>query len=197
MVNECPKCGYVRQPDDIGPDYECPSCGIVYEKFIAAQDVPPLEYASEPRRMGWLVWVAGVALVLLVAVTALRGSSDSGQYGADGSALSDSARPGKVTDETFYAAVTHAEGYVLVDFWAPWCGPCRRMGPELDKLAQEYEGRMRVLKLNVDDNRTTAENFNIRSIPMLILFLDGKAVEHYRGFTPAAELSRRLGKHVQ
>lgn len=98
----------------------------------------------------------------------------------------------EVKDSTFEEEVLKAAEPVLVDFWAEWCGPCRMMAPVLEQIAQTYSGRMKVAKLNVDENPASAGAYGIMSIPTLILFKDGEAVERFVGFRPKLELERLI-----
>jgi thioredoxin len=90
----------------------------------------------------------------------------------------------QVTDATFAAEVEQASGLVLVDFWAPWCGPCHAVAPVLERLAADYQGRVKVVKLDTDANQATAVRYNIRSIPAMLLFKDGKPVDMVIGADP-------------
>ncbi len=102
-----------------------------------------------------------------------------------------------VTDETFEAEVLKAEGPVLVDFWAPWCGPCRVVGPVLERVANAYAGRVSVAKVNVDDSPRVAEALGIRSIPTIALFIGGEAVDGVMGAVPQPVFHEMLDKHLK
>jgi thioredoxin 1 len=97
-----------------------------------------------------------------------------------------------VTDATFQAEVIESETPVLVDFWAPWCGPCRVVAPVLEEIAQERGEALRIVKLNVDENQQTAANFEVLSIPTLILFKGGQPVKKVIGAYPKKKLEAEL-----
>ncbi len=101
-----------------------------------------------------------------------------------------------VTDASFDHEVLQSDVPVLVDFWAEWCGPCRMVGPIVDALASEYQGKVKVVKLNVDDNPETANGFGIRSIPTLMVFEAGAARERTVGLQPKARLAQLLEPYV-
>lgn len=96
----------------------------------------------------------------------------------------------EVTDATFDEQVARSEGVTVVDFWAPWCGPCRMVGPVIEELAGEYEGKVRFAKLNVDDSPATAGAFGIRSIPTIGFFRDGEPVGGVVGAYPKEALQQ-------
>ena len=98
----------------------------------------------------------------------------------------------EVTDNNFQAEVLEAETPVLVDFWAPWCGPCRMVAPVLEQLAGERDGSLKVVKLNVDDNQQTAARFEVLSIPTLILFKHGQVAAKVIGAMPKKRLEQEL-----
>ncbi len=104
------------------------------------------------------------------------------------------AKTVELTDSNF-ASETDS-GLVLVDFWAPWCGPCRMVGPVIEELAGDYAGKVKVGKLNVDDNLRVAQEFRVMSIPTVMLFKDGRPIEVMIGAQSKANYQARLNKHV-
>jgi thioredoxin 2 len=106
--------------------------------------------------------------------------------------LGAAAAPIVVSDATFADDVERSPLPVLLDLWAPWCGPCRMVGPTVDQLAVELAGRVRVAKMNVDDNPATSARFGVRSIPTLLVFKDGREVDRIVGVQPKAAIAARL-----
>ncbi len=100
----------------------------------------------------------------------------------------------ELRDSTFESEVIESETPVLVDFWAPWCGPCRMLAPVVEEIATSYTGRLKVGKVNVDDNQEITMKYGIRSIPTLILFKNGKAVDQVIGAVPKSEIERMVKK---
>ncbi|MBK9170910.1 MAG: thioredoxin [Bryobacterales bacterium] len=100
------------------------------------------------------------------------------------------------TDSGFDQDVLNAEVPVLVDFWAEWCGPCRQLGPTVDVIANEYTGKVKVGKLNVDENGQTAMRYNVRGIPTLLLFKGGQVVDQRVGLVGKADLQKMLDSQI-
>ncbi|MCZ6634084.1 MAG: thioredoxin [bacterium] len=106
--------------------------------------------------------------------------------------MKDVGSPIELTDDNFQHEVVDSDVPVLVDFWASWCGPCRMVAPIVEELAQEYEGRVKVAKLDVDTAQKTAGEFGIRSIPTLLIFKDGKVADQVVGAVPKKHLEEKL-----
>ncbi|KGF71468.1 thioredoxin [Neosynechococcus sphagnicola sy1] len=102
----------------------------------------------------------------------------------------------QVTDSTFKQEVLESEIPVLVDFWAPWCGPCRMVAPVVDEIAQQYDGQVKVVKVNTDDNPSVASQYGIRSIPTLMIFKGGQRVDMVVGAVPKSTLASTLEKYL-
>lgn len=102
----------------------------------------------------------------------------------------------QITDSNFNELVNKENTVAMVDFWAEWCGPCRMIGPSVEELSKEYEGKAVIGKLNVDDNPNIASSFGIRSIPTILFFKNGKVVDKQVGVVPKAELERKLKAHL-
>jgi thioredoxin 1 len=101
-----------------------------------------------------------------------------------------------VTDDSFASEVEKHSGVAVVDFWATWCGPCRMIAPILDQLSEEYAGRVKITKLDVDANQKTAMRFQVRSIPTLLFFKDGKLVDQVIGAVPKTALAAKFDQHT-
>ncbi|MBW1708485.1 MAG: thioredoxin TrxC [Deltaproteobacteria bacterium] len=102
------------------------------------------------------------------------------------------SNPVEISDTTFEQEVLSYNGPVLLDCWAPWCGPCRMVAPVLDQLASEYAGRVKIAKLNVDENPVTASRFGIQSIPTMLFFKNGQQVNKVIGALPKSEIEKHL-----
>jgi thioredoxin 1 len=106
------------------------------------------------------------------------------------------AKPMMVDDSNFGNEIEGSDGLAMVDFWAAWCGPCRMVAPVVEQLAAEYAGQLKVGKLDVDANQQTAMRFNIRSIPSILFFKDGKHVDTVVGAVPKPMLERKIQEHL-
>lgn len=133
-------------------------------------------------------WLTYLTQGGLRPVAQARPAPKSGQPQANGT-------PVILTDATFQRVVA-GPGPVLVDFWAPWCGPCRMIAPAIEQLARDYQGRAVVAKLNVDENPQTAQRFNVMGIPMLMIFKNGQVVDQIMGAQPAHVLRQHLERAV-
>ena len=101
-----------------------------------------------------------------------------------------------VTDQSFADDVLGADKPVLVDFWAEWCGPCRMVGPILDEIAREYEGKLTIAKVNIDDNPMTPNEYSVRGIPTMLLFKDGKLLDTKVGAMPKGQLKEWIAGKI-
>ena len=102
----------------------------------------------------------------------------------------------ELSDQNFDTEVLHSSVPVMVDFWAEWCGPCKMLAPTVEAVANEYAGKVKVAKLNVDDNVSTASRYNIRGIPTLLVFKDGQIKEQLVGTQPKSAIEKALNKYV-
>lgn len=103
----------------------------------------------------------------------------------------------QITDKNFQQEVQDQQGIVLLDLWAEWCGPCKMVEPIVEEIAEEYQDRVRVGKLDVDQNQQTAQQLGVRSIPTLLIFKDGEQVDGLVGAVPKAQIVQRLEEHLE
>jgi thioredoxin 1 len=107
-----------------------------------------------------------------------------------------SAKIAALTTDSFKAAVTSSTVPVLVDFWAPWCGPCKAIAPILEELAVEYDGKLQIAKVNIDENDQVGVDYGIRAIPTMLLFKDGKVADQIVGMMPKASLKAKIAAQL-
>lgn len=101
-----------------------------------------------------------------------------------------------INDADFESVVVNSDIPVLLDFWAPWCGPCKMIAPVLDELAPEFAGKVKIVKMNVDDNQATPAQFSVRSIPTLLLIKNGQVVATQVGALPKTQLANFINQHI-
>ena len=101
-----------------------------------------------------------------------------------------------INDADFESVVVNSDIPVLLDFWAPWCGPCKMIAPVLDELAPDFAGKAKIVKMNVDDNQATPAQFGVRSIPTLLLFKNGQVVATQVGALPKTQLANFINQHI-
>ena len=106
------------------------------------------------------------------------------------------SKPIHITDDSIEKVLATKDKPVIIDFWAEWCGPCHMIAPILEELAEDFEGQALITKLNVDENRVSAEKYGIRSIPTLLFFKNGQVVDQQIGVVPKQILSEKLSKHI-
>jgi thioredoxin 1 len=141
-------------------------------------------------------WAAGMLSALVAAAGCSGRAGDAGTKAAPDAASPGNPQPVHVTADSFAQEVEQAKGVVVVDFWAPWCGPCKAIAPILNKLAGEYDGRVKICKVNVDDNQKLAARFKIEGIPALVLFKDGAKKETLVGSRRERDYREWIESHL-
>lgn len=101
-----------------------------------------------------------------------------------------------INDSSFEQEVLNSEQPVVVDFWAPWCGPCRKLGPILEEVSKEFDGKVKFVKVNTDENLKTAQDYSISGLPSLLVFKNGKALERLVGLMPKSTIISNIEKHL-